>query len=948
VEGHPPAGAEAQERTVAQDVRESTLAQEGSAAASAGGIAVVGSVRDIIVGAAPSGSPAYLRAAYLSHVFESVGHLSLAGIDPKAAGERAEARLNLGAVYTALLTLTPEEHEAETPLMSPQRRERESRRLSALAQLDRHDRLVLLGDPGSGKSTFVNFVALCMAGALLKQAAADTPADTSAGTSEAGTLAALPDLTRLTEPLPSDKEKDDDEKPKPQPWSHGALLPVRVVLRDFAARGLPPPGEPATAKHLWAFIAAELDQAALGEYATPLARTLLKKGGLLLLDGLDEVPEAQHRREQIKQAVTDFAGTFKRCRILVTSRTYAYQQQAWRLPGFAEAVLAPFGEGQIRRFVDRWYAHIAPLRGIHPDDAEGRAALLKRAIFGSDRLRELAERPLLLTLTASLHAWRGGSLPENREELYADTVDLLLDWWERPKVVRDRDRVIIQQPSLTEWMRVERAQVRSLLNALAYHAHAEQPDLEDAPRGTADVPEGDLLSGLMRLSPSSEVHNNPALLLRYLSQRAGVLLPRGVGVYTFPHRTFQEYLAACYLTDHDYPDRVAELAREDPDRWREVALLAGAKSARGSDFALWALVEELCYCDTPEPPFAPRGSPDPRRLSAADAWGVLLAGQALVESADLSHVSPRNQDKLRDVRELLVRVLRGEGQLPAIERAGVGNALATLGDPRFRPDAWYLPDEPLLGFVEIPEGAFLMGEGNAQHEVTLPTYYIARYPVTVAQFRAYVEASGVQPKDADSLRGLANHPVVWVSWHEALAYCRWLTDMLRDWAGIPESLVGLLREGWQVMLPSEAEWEKAAGWDAANAEPRRYPWGDAPDPERANYEATGIGTTSAVGCFPGGASAYQVEDLSGNVWEWTRSLWGKSFSEPDFKYPYKIEDGREDLTAGDGVLRVVRGGSFNAIGWNVRCACRSGYDPDYVNVNLGVRVALVSPFFSVL
>jgi formylglycine-generating enzyme required for sulfatase activity len=219
-----------------------------------------------------------------------------------------------------------------------------------------------------------------------------------------------------------------------------------------------------------------------------------------------------------------------------------------------------------------------------------------------------------------------------------------------------------------------------------------------------------------------------------------------------------------------------------------------------------------------------------------------------------------------------------------ILRARAGNTLARLGDPRFRADACYLPDEPLLGFIEIRAGPFLMGSGPKKdqpaydHEydnkqwqckVDLPRYYIARYPVTVAQFRAFVEDSGYQPEDEASLQGLPNHPVVNVSWYEALKYCNWLTKRLREWQGTPEPLATLLcREGWRVSLPSEAEWEKAArGTDG-----RIYPWGDKPDPERANYDETGINTTSAVGCFLAGASPYGCLDMAGNVWEWTMSL----------------------------------------------------------------------------
>ncbi len=344
----------------------------------------------------PEISEEALRTAYLNRVYEATSFLTLAGIDRKAASQ-AEARLSLNAVYTALLTLSMNMDERFGDRSDPRSPEwlirRPERQISALEQLNRHNHLVLLGDPGSGKSTFANFVALCLAGEALRK---------------------TPNLGSLTAPISQDdKESEKKKAPKPQEWKHGALLPVRVILRDFAARGLPSHGEKTSAKHLWKFIAAELEACELGNYAPYLHKQLQEQGGLLMLDGLDEVPEAEQRRVQIKTAVEDFASSFPKCRILVTSRTYAYQKQDWRLSDYVETVLAPFSGRQIEYFVDHWYEHIALLRDLNPQDAQGRAELLKRAISNSERLRELAERPLLLTLMASLHAWRGGTLPES-------------------------------------------------------------------------------------------------------------------------------------------------------------------------------------------------------------------------------------------------------------------------------------------------------------------------------------------------------------------------------------------------------------------------------------------------------------------------------------------------------------------------------------------------------
>jgi len=829
-----------------------------------------------------------LRTSYLNRILKEANILPLQGIDPKSASCDAETCLNLSAVYTALLTHSAGA-EGKRDTFSPERS-----RLSALAALNKYQNLALLGDPGGGKSTFVNFVALCMAGKALEREDAN--------------------LDLLTSPLPNDKGEDQDEK---QPWEHGALLPVRVILRDFAAGGLPDTDESATADHLWQFIKKELEKAALGNYADPLYQELQKEGGILLLDGLDEVPEADSRRVQIKQIVEDFIGSFPRCRVLITSRTYAYQNQEWRIAGLPEVVLAPFTKGQIHRFIDRWYAHAAEIRGMNREDAQGRAVLLKQAIFNSRHLLELAVRPLLLTLMASLHAWRGGTLPEDREALYADAVELLLDWWETDKAIRDGSgNITMAQPSLMEWLNTDKRQIRNLLNELACNAHAEQQEL----RGTADIAQRDLVSGLLDISDNPNVRQKQLIL--YLSQRSGLLMPRGVGVYTFCHRTFQEYLAACRLTDDDYPFKVAELYRNDPERWREVALLAGAKAAAGAEFAIWALAGELCSKE-----------PDDSDVSAGDIWGAHLAGRALAETASLDKVSSGNQKKFERARGWLLRIIK-ENLLPATERAIAGNSLACFGDPRFNPDQFYLPDDDELGFVNIPAGKFMMGSDKKRdkdardneqlHTVELSEYAMARYPVTNAQFRAFIRDSGYHPEGVwERYCKYDNHPVVGVTWDDAVAYCDWLTGKLGE-------------QGYQgrVRLPTEAEWEKAArGTDG-----RIYPWGDEPDTDKANYGDTGIGMTSAVGCFPEGAGPYGILDMAGNMFEWCQDRC-EGWSPVTDTY----KDGVVDPVSHTGSYRVNRGGSWFIDARGCRSAFRYGLPPGDRDDYLGFRLVRSLP-----
>jgi formylglycine-generating enzyme required for sulfatase activity len=217
--------------------------------------------------------------------------------------------------------------------------------------------------------------------------------------------------------------------------------------------------------------------------------------------------------------------------------------------------------------------------------------------------------------------------------------------------------------------------------------------------------------------------------------------------------------------------------------------------------------------------------------------------------------------------------------------------------------------------IHVPAGAFTMGSNDFDsekppHRVTLQPYLIGKFPVTAAQFRGFVRATG--HKAAGDWERYAREwgddcPVVDVSWHDAEAYCRW--------AGL--------------RLPTEPEWEYAA----RGPQSRVYPWGDAWDPERAWWKANSSNRAHPVGTKPSGASPFGALDMAGNVWEWTASWYdrypGNRDSHNDFGQKY----------------RVLRGGSWNVDNPQfLRGANRFRlYPVDWVDVN-GFRVSgSVSP-----
>lgn len=226
---------------------------------------------------------------------------------------------------------------------------------------------------------------------------------------------------------------------------------------------------------------------------------------------------------------------------------------------------------------------------------------------------------------------------------------------------------------------------------------------------------------------------------------------------------------------------------------------------------------------------------------------------------------------------------------------------------------------------DVPAGPFWIGSDYEResplHEISLATFQIAKFPVTVAEYACAVrtgavkEPSSVRRYDSSDavnwkmqLRRL-DHPVVCVSWHDAVAYAVWLATIT----------------GQQWRLPTEAEWEKAArGTDG-----RIYPWGDEWDSTRTNTGSKNRATTP-VGKYGGhDASPYGVQEMAGNVEVWCSTLYQA--------YPYNPNDGREAMDSSD-ADRIVRGGNFGGWDWWARTAYRLELPPSYESAEIGLRL----------
>lgn len=799
----------------------------------------------------PSTDSFTARECYLRAVIKDCSAVRLSGLDPNASDPN-RGGMSLEKLYVSLDTQTPkeqpEEDEKKTGRKLPGRPGEEREPLSALEawMISDRRRVVLLGLPGTGKSTFVRYLALSMAKA---------------------------EMSREAE-LPKD-------------WKGRALLPFIISLGRFAET-LPADCRKGRAELVENYLLQTLkDDESAKDFAPLALQTLEREGALIMFDGLDEVANLR-LRPLVVQAVDDFAekyGSNPSNHFLVTCRTYSYQHDAeWKLTGWPTHELALLSHEKINYFIKAWYEELTRIEPARKDEYAHKRKELLETLQPDDRrhLLDIAMFPLILTIMAVVHT-HYGSLPDTRAEVYERCVELLLIRWQGERSVEGK----LRKQSILDALQVPQTVLYQALWEVAYKAHSEMRK-----DGQAALVTEDLLDGVLKVY--LQERDKVETFLEYCQSSNGLLMLQGTismpgkpprKVYAFPHLTFEEYLAARYLADHDPEEYAYELVGKS-DRWREAIKLLGEHICFGSPQrpTMSALLEAL-------------SSDQPKATPEEQARMTWLAGDMLVL---YRRAFPSKEDK-SDKR--VFAQLRETAVLP-------------LPDPRIRANCADLADE--LGYLpdDLYDFAHIVGRDG------IPPFHIAKHPVTNLQYKRFLDSpdfseehfwldfpkydeNGKPMKETWGKEGLdwliknqqdkeaspdgkvilprywsdprfgiprRTAPVVGITWYEANAYCRWIMEH----GELPEHETLAKLTGKQpnliFRLPTENEWVLAAGGE----EKDRYPWdkkGETTKDEqeilrRANIAESGISRTTPAGMYPLGRTKSGIWDLAGNVWEW--------------------------------------------------------------------------------
>ena len=466
------------------------------------------------------------------------------------------------------------------------------------------------------------------------------------------------------------------------------LLPVLIVLRDLAPKldiqhlsVRQKDRQQALAKQVVEQAEAQAKLIGAEAFVDGIKEAFLDEKVFLVLDGLDEVP--YDRRKLVREAVGAVFSQYHVPRLIITCRIRSYSGETvfTNVPTFT---LSSLTEEQVEAFVDQWYAAQVDLRRIKEHERKSKASNLKE-VATREPLLSLAQNPMLLTTMTIIHQ-QHARLPEERVKLYKLAVDLLLRRWQQEHA---------GLPDVLHTFLTSDEKVRPAMERLAYEAHKA--------KGTDQAADLDRHQAIKLLSdPLYLGHEGRAAdFLDYVDLRSGLLVGRGGTrerplVYSFPHRTFQEYLAGCHILGaRGAKDRLKRLS-EQGDFWNETVRLGieeqvyhGASAGRNQLLNLASLLSQ-------HPPIT----------EAESRQALWAARMAEVVGADIVEQDPGDLEEgymlLNRLRTQCIELF--SSPLPAVERAEAGRIVAGLGDPRT--ELLMLED---MRFCFVPTGPFVMG-----------------------------------------------------------------------------------------------------------------------------------------------------------------------------------------------------------------------------------------------
>jgi formylglycine-generating enzyme required for sulfatase activity/energy-coupling factor transporter ATP-binding protein EcfA2 len=742
--------------------------------------------------------------------------------------------------------------------------------------------LVLLGDPGAGKSTFLKALALLLAAGRGDELGL------------AGRVPFLVPIAGYAETL-----------------SKGSARLDHFIASDFKER------------------VSDLDVGGL------LASALAAGRALILLDGLDEVRE-RSLQQKVVARVQDFFSLHAQPgnKFVVTSRLVGYREVRPTAQGLVEATLLDFEDEEIEVFLSKWLAvqerTVLGNTQAAAGSAERQRRELAEALERNPTVRSLAANPLLLTILALMKR-QGVTLPEQRAKLYDTYVRTLLETWNTVRSLRD---VPVVERSAADLLKV--------LAPLALWIHESSPGVGLVRRSELLRQLERIYREERGLAYPEAAKVAAEAFLRDVNESC-LLLERGNGLYGFLHLTFLEYLAGYALAKLDQQGTGALLGAIAPrmgePTWREVLLLAighlGAVEERevSAGAVLQGLVEMRPGAPGEAEELAGRALADLGPTGARPEVRETLAEALMVAMRDDARVPAPQRAAVGEALAAIGDPRPEVTTVAGMKFCWVPPGKFAMGSSEEDEEAD--GDEKPQHEVEIPYGYWV-----GRYPVTTAQY--REYCEAAQVLPGHVDC--LRGLATGPVGWVSWHEACrlchWLS--EKGRREGWLPE---EWkVTLPSEAEWEKAARGGARLPAQektAGWAELAeggpGATLPNPSPARaYPWVGGADPNRSSYDETGLGKPSAVGCFPGGVSPVGCEELSGNVWEWTQSRYEK--------YPYLPSDGRESEDLPEGALVVLRGGSCVDDARDARCASRSRDGPLDRGDDIGFRV-VVRPFF---